>query len=669
MKCLIVDDEEPARARMRRLLAPYPDLEIAGEARDGLEAVQKIEELRPDLLFLDIELPGLAGFEVLHSLPHDLPPPLVIFVTGYDQHALAAFEANALAYLLKPVEPERLAQAVDRARKLAAGSEREREGERLRKIADASARVLRQIVCRKRDRMLLMPPEQILWFQVEDGIVKAHTAGRHVLGELSAVRTGGGPAGGPVLPRAPGGAGECSADQRNPAVLQERISAAHGGRGGDGDRGQRTPGAPVPAADSGAVARSRSRPEFRARHPLCALERFLLSRRTRPSYCLLMKKILLFAFVFALAAGAQDSPAAKIAGKWQMSMETPHGVVKGPFDIGQDGAKLTVTLQTEMFGKLSGTGSVEGNKVSFHLSVPNGPQSFGFSGTVDGSKMSGTNEMGGAWSATRETAQAARKPVLGTVTDFRVESLELGVKPGRRRHGLGQVRRRYGRAAGRARCEGPGGAQPARITDIARGDRVLVSFVEGMPEARRIVVVSASDIARRNAAERLDWEKRGISGVVSGRDGDDIVVETRSPEGAQHTTVVVTAKTTVRRYAPDSVKFADAQPAPAAEIAVGDQLRARGDRSADGGRVTAQDVVFGEFLTTLGKVESVDRQEDVMRIVDLATKKPLVVRITADTQMKKLPDMRQEQAGHGGHGAPENLAKMLQQLPAGALTT
>jgi len=175
MKCLIVDDEEPARARMRRLLAAFPDLEIAGEARDGLEALRKIEELRPDLLFLDIELPGLAGFEVLHSLPRSVPAPLVIFVTGYDQHALAAFDANALAYLLKPVEPERLAQAVDRARKLA-GGERAREGERLRKIADESVRMLRQVVCRKRDRMVLIPPEQILWFQVENGIVKAHTA-------------------------------------------------------------------------------------------------------------------------------------------------------------------------------------------------------------------------------------------------------------------------------------------------------------------------------------------------------------------------------------------------------------------------------------------------------------------------------------------------------------
>jgi two-component system LytT family response regulator len=177
MKCLIVDDEEPARARMRRLLAAHADIAVAGEARDGLEALERIETLRPDLLFLDIELPGLSGFEVLRSLPPEVTPPLVIFVTGYDQHALAAFEANALAYLLKPVETERLAQAVERARTLAAGAgERAREGERLRKIAGESMKPLRQIVCRKRDRLILMPPEQILWFQVQEGIVKAHTA-------------------------------------------------------------------------------------------------------------------------------------------------------------------------------------------------------------------------------------------------------------------------------------------------------------------------------------------------------------------------------------------------------------------------------------------------------------------------------------------------------------
>jgi two-component system LytT family response regulator len=173
MRALIADDEEPGRARLGRLLAAHPEIEVAGEARDGLEAVEKIELIRPDLLFLDIEMPGLTGFEVLQSVPAEVPLPLVIFVTGYDQHALAAFDANALAYLLKPVEPERLAQAVERARKLSASS---RERERVRRVAREAPKQLRQIVCRKRDRLLLLAPEEILWFAVEDAIVKAHTA-------------------------------------------------------------------------------------------------------------------------------------------------------------------------------------------------------------------------------------------------------------------------------------------------------------------------------------------------------------------------------------------------------------------------------------------------------------------------------------------------------------
>ncbi len=187
MRSLIVDDEEPARARLRRMLGAHSAIGVVGEARDGLEAVQQIEKLKPDLLFLDIELPGLTGFEVLQSVPPQVALPLVIFVTGYDQHALAAFDANALAYLLKPVEPERLAQAVERACRL----DRVREGEHVLQVARATPKMLRQIVCRKRDRAVLLPPDQILWFQVEDGIVKAHTATEtfwvnYPLGELEA---------------------------------------------------------------------------------------------------------------------------------------------------------------------------------------------------------------------------------------------------------------------------------------------------------------------------------------------------------------------------------------------------------------------------------------------------------------------------------------------------
>jgi two-component system LytT family response regulator len=179
MKSLIVDDEASARSRLARLLEQHEEIEIVGEARDGLEAVQQIERLQPELLFLDIEMPGLTGFEVLRALQSNVALPLVIFVTGYDQHALAAFDANALAYLLKPVESERLAQAVERALRLNRVSE-EKDHERANVLRAAHgigvSQTLRHVVCRKRDRLVLVPPDQILWFSIESGIVRARTA-------------------------------------------------------------------------------------------------------------------------------------------------------------------------------------------------------------------------------------------------------------------------------------------------------------------------------------------------------------------------------------------------------------------------------------------------------------------------------------------------------------
>jgi DNA-binding LytR/AlgR family response regulator len=176
MRSLIVDDETDARARLARMLQKHAEIAVIGEARDGLEAVEMIEKLQPDLLFLDVEMPGLNGFQVLGSIT-EVPLPLVIFVTGYDEHALAAFEANALAYLLKPVEPDRLALAVERALKLTAlTSEREDEQANIQRVVREAPKTLRQIVCRKQGRIVLLPAEQIVWFQVEDGIVKAKTA-------------------------------------------------------------------------------------------------------------------------------------------------------------------------------------------------------------------------------------------------------------------------------------------------------------------------------------------------------------------------------------------------------------------------------------------------------------------------------------------------------------
>jgi DNA-binding LytR/AlgR family response regulator len=177
MRSLIADDEADARVRLNRLLGVHPDVDVIGEAQDGLEAIEKIEELRPDLLFLDIEMPGLKGFEVLRSIPPAIELPLVIFTTGYDQHALAAFEANALAYLLKPIEQERLAVAVERASKLChLSAEKEKERESILRAAAEAPKIFRHVVCRKNGRVLLVPSEQILWFQVQDGIVHATTA-------------------------------------------------------------------------------------------------------------------------------------------------------------------------------------------------------------------------------------------------------------------------------------------------------------------------------------------------------------------------------------------------------------------------------------------------------------------------------------------------------------
>ena len=115
MKSLIVDDEPLARRELRRLLAEFPWIEIVGEAGDVTEAAARIDALAPELLFLDIQMPGGSGFDLLARLDH---LPRVIFTTAYDHHAVRAFEVNALDYLLKPIEPERLAAALAKARSM-----------------------------------------------------------------------------------------------------------------------------------------------------------------------------------------------------------------------------------------------------------------------------------------------------------------------------------------------------------------------------------------------------------------------------------------------------------------------------------------------------------------------------------------------------------------------
>ena len=127
IRMLLVDDEELARSTMRRALAAIPDIEIAGEAGNGVEAIETIAELRPDAVLLDIEMPGFNGFEVVQQLAN---PPIIVFVTAYDEYAVRAFDANAIDYLLKPVQPERLEKTLARVReRLAARAPEQNKGE------------------------------------------------------------------------------------------------------------------------------------------------------------------------------------------------------------------------------------------------------------------------------------------------------------------------------------------------------------------------------------------------------------------------------------------------------------------------------------------------------------------------------------------------------------
>lgn len=176
MRVLLVDDEASARRRLARMLSTYDEVEIAGEAQDGLEALNLLEALKPDLMFLDIQMPELDGFGVVRGMSSSAPTPLIIFATSFDQHALAAFEANAIAYLLKPIEPARLETAMDRVRRLLDSEiERAEDRERVHAIAGFNKQ-LQRVVCRKGHSVVLLNPEDIFWFYIDGGIVKARTA-------------------------------------------------------------------------------------------------------------------------------------------------------------------------------------------------------------------------------------------------------------------------------------------------------------------------------------------------------------------------------------------------------------------------------------------------------------------------------------------------------------
>ena len=165
LRVLIADDEAPARARLRQMLASEPDLEIAGEAESGGDTMRLALELKPDLILLDIQMPGSSGIDVAACLPK--PRPHLIFCTAYDQHAVDAFELHAVDYLLKPITRARLAQALGRVR---AASSQIRESA-LDHAVRAQPAMVRFLV-RNASRYTVIPEARVLYFSSEEGMTR-----------------------------------------------------------------------------------------------------------------------------------------------------------------------------------------------------------------------------------------------------------------------------------------------------------------------------------------------------------------------------------------------------------------------------------------------------------------------------------------------------------------
>jgi hypothetical protein len=158
--------------------------------------------------------------------------------------------------------------------------------------------------------------------------------------------------------------------------------------------------------------------------------------------------------------------------------------------------------------------------------------------------------------------------------------------------------------------------------------------------ATQIIAVKQEDLAKKQQKDRADWQSRGVGGLVKGVDAGAGTISLTTGAGATAKTVTVhtTTATVLKRYAPDSVRFDQAQPAPIDAIHIGDQLRARGDKNADGTEITAEEVVSGSFRNLSGTISSIDPAAATLVIKDLATKKQVTVHITSDAQMRRLPD-------------------------------
>ena len=188
LTAVIVDDEELARAYLRELLEAHPGVRIAAECANGFEAVKAVAETRPDLLFLDVQMPKLDGFEVLELLDADRAPA-VIFVTAYDQYAMRAFDAHAVDYLLKPYDAARLSRAIDRARERVGPRRLPRE---VAALARPAGERPHRIVVKDGARVHVIPVAKLDYVEAQDDYAALHSEGKSYLkqqpiGEIEAL--------------------------------------------------------------------------------------------------------------------------------------------------------------------------------------------------------------------------------------------------------------------------------------------------------------------------------------------------------------------------------------------------------------------------------------------------------------------------------------------------
>jgi two-component system LytT family response regulator len=178
---LIVDDEPLARRGVVLRLKKFKDIEIVGQCEDGISAVEKILDLSPDLVFLDVQMPGMDGFEVLRAVPREKLPH-VIFLTAYEQHALRAFEVHALDYLLKPVDDERFAAAIGRARKLVDSSLKTKMAERVLQMLDQTQeKFVSRFTVQTGPRIQIVQADDVAWIGAAGDYAELHAHGRAYL--------------------------------------------------------------------------------------------------------------------------------------------------------------------------------------------------------------------------------------------------------------------------------------------------------------------------------------------------------------------------------------------------------------------------------------------------------------------------------------------------------